>query len=171
PLLLLSIVEGLAVGGATIPFFYDLAAHVRFLVAIPVLVLAEIPIGARLRQTTAQFVVAGLVRPEDKSRFGNVIRDTLRLRDSRVAELIVLAAVYVATFANLQHSGLHQGSTWYMPTAEGFSPVGWWYAFVSVPIFQFLLFRWVYRMIVWGRFLHRMTGLDLQLSAAHPDGA
>jgi len=45
PLLVLSVIEGLAVGGARIPFLCDLAAHVRFLVAIPILVLAEIPIG------------------------------------------------------------------------------------------------------------------------------
>jgi hypothetical protein len=33
PLLVLSLIEGLAFGGAKIPFLYDLAAHARFLVA------------------------------------------------------------------------------------------------------------------------------------------
>ena len=45
PLLVLAAIQGVALGGALIPFVYDLAAHVRFLVAVPVLVLAEIPIG------------------------------------------------------------------------------------------------------------------------------
>ena len=49
PLLVFSSIEGLALGGARIPFLYDLAAHARFLVAVPILVLAEIPIGRRLR--------------------------------------------------------------------------------------------------------------------------
>src|SRR5262245_66197404 len=56
PLLLLSTIGGLAFGGTNIPFVYDLAAHVRFLVAVPILVLADIPIGTRVRQLTARFV-------------------------------------------------------------------------------------------------------------------
>ena len=171
PLLVLSALEGLAVGGATIPFLYDLAAHVRFLVAIPVLLLAEIPIGARLRRTSAQFIVAGLVREEDVPRFADIIRDTLRLRDARIAELVVLAAAYVTTFAMITRMSFQQGSTWYAPAHAGLTPVGYWYAFVSVPIFQFLLYRWVYRIFVWGRFLRRLAALDLQLSPMHPDGA
>jgi hypothetical protein len=171
PLLVLSVIQGLAIGGVTIPFLYDLAAHVRFLVAVPVLLLAEIPIGARLRQTSAQFIVAGLVRPDDESRFADAIRDTTRLRDARVPELIVLALAYVTTFGMIMRSSFQQGSTWYTPADGRLMPAGWWYAFVSVPIFQFLLYRWIYRMFLWGRFLRRVAALDLQLSPAHPDGA
>jgi hypothetical protein len=36
PLLAFSFVEGLALGGAKIPFLYDIAAHARFLVAVPI---------------------------------------------------------------------------------------------------------------------------------------
>jgi hypothetical protein len=171
PLLVLSAIEGLAVAGAAIPFLYDIAAHVRFLVAIPVLLLAEIPIGARVRQTSAHFVVAGLIRPEDRARFADIVRDTVRFRDSRIAELVVLVAAYVTAFGMITRASIQHGSTWHAPTAAGLTPVGFWYAFVSVPIFQFLLYRWIYRMIVWGRFLRRLSGLDLQLSPVHPDGA
>jgi hypothetical protein len=163
--------EGLAVGGATIPFLYDIAAHVRFLVAIPMLLLVEIPIGARLRRTTAQFIVAGLVRPKDEARFADIIRDTVRFRDSRIAELIVLAAAYVTAFGMIARMSFQQGSTWYAPAHTGLTPVGYWYAFVSVPIFQFLLYRWIYRLLAWGRFLRHLATLDLQLSPMHPDGA
>ncbi len=42
PLLLLSLVHGDAYGtGVRIPFLYDFAVNVRFLVAIPILILAE----------------------------------------------------------------------------------------------------------------------------------
>jgi hypothetical protein len=172
PLLVFSLVEGLAAGGARIPFLYDLAAHVRFLVAVPVLLLAEIPIGFRLRRVTAHFVVAGLVRKEEQGRFAEIIADTLRFRDSRVAELIVLAAAYVTTYGLLAGTSIQAGSTWYAPeTGGGLTPVGYWYALVSVPIFQFLLYRWVYRMVVWARFLRQVSALDLELTPTHPDGA
>lgn len=50
PLCVLCLIEGLAFSGVKLPFFYDIAAHTRFLLAVPVLVLADIPVGARLRQ-------------------------------------------------------------------------------------------------------------------------
>lgn len=172
PLLVLSVIEGLAVGGATIPFLYDLAAHVRFLLAVPVLILAEIPIGLRLRGVIAHFVEAGLVREDERGRFRDIIADTLRFRDSRVAELVVLAAAYVTAYGVLTGASIQSGSTWYMPAPHaGLTPVGYWYALVSVPIFQFLLYRWIYRMVVWARFLRQVSRLDLQLTPTHPDGA
>jgi hypothetical protein len=172
PLVVFSTVEGLAVGGARIPFLYDLAAHVRFLVAVPVLLLAEIPIGLRLRGIAAHFVGVGLVREEDRARFAEIIAGTLRFRDSRVAELVVLGAAYVTTYGLLAKASFHAGSTWYAPrTGGGLTPVGYWYAFVSVPIFQFLMYRWLYRMVVWTRFLRQVSALDLELTPTHPDGA
>ena len=171
PLLVLSAIERLALGGATIPFLYDISAHMRFLVAVPVLLLAEIPIGVRLRQATAHFVAAGLVRKEDLPRFAEIISRTLHFRDSRVAELVVVAATYATTFGSLT-SAIQRGSTWYTPNpATGMTAVGYWYAFVSLPIFQFLMYRWLYRMVVWARFLGEISKLDLQLSPTHPEGA
>ncbi len=171
PLLLLSVVEGLAVGGAQIPFVYDLAAHVRFLVALPVLLLAEIPIGLRLREVTANFVTAGLVRVDQRARFADMIADAVRFRDSRVAELVVLGAAYVTTYTALSRGPLQSGSTWHAPGAHDLTPVGCWYAFVSLPLFQFLLYRWLWRMVVWTRFLRWVSTLDLQLTPTHPDRA
>jgi hypothetical protein len=100
-----------------------------------------------------------------------MIRETLRLRDSRVAELVVLAAAWVAGYGMLA-SSIQRGSTWYTPEACGhMTPVGYWYAVVSLPIFHFLLYRWLYRMVVWTRFLRALSTLDLELVPTHPDGA
>jgi len=51
------------------------------------------------------------------------------------------------------------------------SPVGYWYAFAALPVFQFLIFRWIYRMVVWSRFLWKVSKLDLLLTPTHPDAA
>jgi hypothetical protein len=63
-------------------------------------------------------------------------------------------------------------ATWYaVPTAEGLkvSATGWWYAYVSLPIFQFLLLRWYYRVLIWARFLWQVSRIDLSLIPTHPD--
>ena len=50
------------------------------------------------------------------------------------------------------------------------SLAGWWNALVSVPLFQFLLLRWYFRLFIWARFLWQVSRFDLKLLPAHPDG-
>ena len=50
PLLLLSVVEGHAWGGSVaLPFLYDIDIHVRLLLAVPLLILAELVVHQRMR--------------------------------------------------------------------------------------------------------------------------
>jgi hypothetical protein len=172
PLLVFSFIEGLALGGAKIPFLYDLSAHVRFLVAIPILVLAEIPIGRRLRGIGKHFLNAGLVRAGEQNRFASHVIDTVRFNDSHLAEMTLLAFTYITVYFALSKTSLQSGSTWFQPSQNtGLSPVGYYYGLVAMPIFQFLIYRWGYRMVVWTRFLWHVSKLDLFLTPTHPDGA
>jgi hypothetical protein len=40
---------------------------------------------------------------------------------------------------------------------------------VSLPIFQFLLCRWYFRLFIWARFLWQMSRIELSLVPTHPD--
>jgi hypothetical protein len=40
---------------------------------------------------------------------------------------------------------------------------------VSLPVFAFLLWRWCWRLLVWGVLLWRLARLDLDLVPTHPD--
>ena len=48
---------------------------------------------------------------------------------------------------------------------------GWWYSLVSLPMFQFLFWRWCWRLAIWSLLLWRIARLDLQLIPTHPDAA
>jgi hypothetical protein len=153
------------------PFLYDIAAHTRLLLAVPVLVLADVPIGVRLREVVQHFIAAHLVRDDERRKFGEIVLDSLQFRDSRVGGIIVLVLTYVATYNALSVASSF-GGTWFRPEPDqAMTLVGYWYALVALPIFQFLIFRWIYRMVVWGRFLAKVSQLDLLLTASHPDGA
>jgi len=172
PLCVLCLIEGVAFSGVKLPFFYDIAAHTRFLLAVPVLVLADIPVGARLRQVVRHFLVAHLVREEEVTKFEAIVLDTLRFRDARVAGMTLLVLAYLATYNAVAGYSLQSGSTWFKPEpGHGLTFVGYWYAFVALPIFQFLMFRWAYRMVVWSSFLRKVSKLDLLLTPTHPDAA
>ena len=40
---------------------------------------------------------------------------------------------------------------------------------MSLPIFQFLLIRWYFRLFIWGRFLWQVSRIELTLVPTHPD--
>jgi len=48
---------------------------------------------------------------------------------------------------------------------------GYWNGFVSIPIGQFILFRWYVALAIWLWLLFRVSQLNLQLSPLHPDRA
>ena len=49
------------------------------------------------------------------------------------------------------------------------SLAGWWLGCVSLPLFQFLLLRWYFRLFIWARFLWQVSRLELALVPTHPD--
>ncbi len=51
------------------------------------------------------------------------------------------------------------------------TPAGWWYSLISVPVYQFFLFRWIMRLCNWAVFMLRVSRLDLRIVPTHPDSA
>ncbi|HEY3180003.1 MAG TPA: hypothetical protein VGL25_14095 [Casimicrobiaceae bacterium] len=154
PLLVLSFVDGKAAGTAVkLPFLYDVDAYVRFLVALPLLIAAELIVHERMRAVVGQFVSQGLVPDQIRERFEATIASALRLRNSVLAEVLLIAFVYIVGILVLWRFYIALDvPTWYAtPEAGRLWPqlAGWWYFFVSVPLFQFILLRWYFRLFIW----------------------
>jgi hypothetical protein len=49
------------------------------------------------------------------------------------------------------------------------SPAGLWYRLVSLPIFQYLLLRWYFRIFLWALFLWKTSRIPLNLVPTNPD--
>ena len=63
-------------------------------------------------------------------------------------------------------------SSWYGTSSGGRlrpSLAGWWMGCVSLPLFQFLLLRWYFRLFIWARFLWQISRIDLKFMPTHPD--
>ena len=174
PLLALSAFEGQLLGGtATIPFLFDVEAHVRFLVAIPLLVAAELVVHRRMLPLVQQFLERNLIPESEIPRFEAAIASAFRLRNSVVAEVMLLLFVYVfGVMVVWRQLVALDAATWYAtPSVEGsqLSLAGLWYGYVSLPFFQFLLVRWYFRLAIWARFLWKVSRIELQLVPTHPD--
>jgi hypothetical protein len=175
PLLLLSAIEGRAwVSGSAISFLQDIEVHARMLVAIPLIMLTEVWAHRELPPIVRRFVLDGLVIPAERPRFDAAIESATRWRNSVVVELLLVAFVYAIGVAVLWRTQFALDvNTWYASNDSGqLRPTlaGRWMAFVSMPVFLFLLLRWCYRLLIWTRFLWQVSRLDLDLEPAHPDG-
>jgi len=172
PLLVLSAVEGNAKGNhIPIPFLHDFAVHTRFLLAVPLLLLAETILGVRLAHVAAHFIESGLVIESDYNEYESAIQKGLRWRDSALAEFLLIVIAFALTTAS-QLSPEMQISSWHFmrkPSGDSLTAAGWWYTIFCVPLYRFLLLRWLWRVFLWGQFLWRMNRLNLQLMPTHPD--
>ena len=174
PLLALSALGGhLWGGGVTVPFLKDVEVHARFLLVVPLLIIAEFAVHRRIRPLPQQFLERKLIPESAVPRFEAAIASALRLRNSVLAELLLLGFVYgVGVLVIWRQYVTLDTSTWYaMPSGSGPEPswAGRWYGWVSMPIFQFLLCRWYFRLFIWARFLWQVSRLKLRLIPTHPD--
>jgi hypothetical protein len=174
PLLVLSVAEGHAWGrGVQLTFLRDMETHVRLLIALPLLILAELIVHQRLRPLVAQFSNRGLIRDAAKSKFDAALASAGSLRNSITAELLLLALVYGVGVLFVWRTQVALDMTsWYGEGLAGElrpSWAGWWLGCVSLPLFQFLLLRWYYRLFIWARFLWQVSRLELNIMPLHPD--
>src|SRR5512139_140349 len=172
PLLVLSALEGQALGGsAAVPFLLDVEVHAKFLVVLPLLIIAELVVHQRMRLVVKQFLDRNLIAENDLPRFNATVESAFRLRNSVLAEVLLIAFVYVVGVLIIWRQFTAMSTTtWYAvasPEGSKLSLSGVWYGYVSVPLFQFLMMRWYFRIFVWARFLWQVSRLDLSLGPTH----
>lgn len=168
----LPVLATLSHSASRLSFFRDVEVHVRFLIALPVLIAGELIVHSRIRPAVRRFVDRRIVLPEELSRFNEAIVSAMRLRNSIVLEVGLLVFVYTVGLWVWQVRVPPETSTWYQHIPGGrwnLTPAGLWYVLVSIPVFQFVLLRWYARLFVWFRFLWHVSKLNLHLVPTHPD--
>lgn len=172
PLLVLCVLNGSLLRGIQIPFWADIETHVRFLVTVPLMIVAEFIVHLRMRDIVAQFVERKLIPNGALERFQGAIVSAMKWRNSVAAELVLVAIVF-SLGAYLRSSFFSpEVSTWCAtvgPDGAILTLPGYWFTWVSTPITQFLLLRWLFRLVIWGRFLLQVSRIDLDLIPTHPD--
>jgi hypothetical protein len=175
PLVALAAAQGVLFGTrVSLPLVYDWTIYVRFLFALPMLLLAEEIIDLRISMVVRYLRTSGLLRDDAKRGFEAAIRELERSRDSLFPEIVMLGgAVALAWFSTRYVLG-PSVTCWQVLTPGDESSVTWagrWLDLVSLPLLQFLVYRWLWRIGLWSRLLLRASRLDLVLIPTHPDRA
>jgi hypothetical protein len=167
PLAELSALRG---GGSLASFLTDYSAQSRALIVIPALVIAEPALHARLTLVEHHFQTF-LIPHEQLPKFRADWASSERLRNSKIARLVTLILGYAAMARLEQYLSPDTLMTWCKGGGglRYLSPAGTWFAFVSYPILLYLVLLWLWRQLLWARFLRSTTRLNLCLVASHPD--
>jgi hypothetical protein len=178
PLLLFALIEGRALGASPKEsLLQDFGTYARFFLAVPLLIVAELVVGPRLREAGLQFVHGGFIRPEDYAAFDRAIARAAKWRESIFADLIILGAAIIGSWTLTPETVYGEGlATWRSPAHAataglGLSFTGLWYHLIAVPVLQYIWYRWLWRLFVWAGFLWKVSRLELDLVAAHTDQA
>ena len=172
PLLFLTAYEGhLFNFGNAIGFLNDFAIHFRFLVSLPLLIIFEALLNKRLGTAVQLFIDRDLIAPLHLPDFHYAAQKASRLLDSIWPEMILFMLAFVLTLMNIHGDLPSDFPSWRALTPEPESvPVSIiWLKSISLPLFRFVIFRWIWRFTVWSWLLWRISKMKLQLIATHPD--
>ncbi|CAM3679860.1 hypothetical protein [Bordetella tumulicola] len=172
PLMIASWVAGTVVesAGITEPLLGHIGIHVRCLVAIPLLVLAEGLAQKNIPLFVREFRRTGLIGDAQSPQFEQVLADIQRLRNKAIPWVIIagLLITWTAAFFLAPNSDEIQ---WADAESPSLAFGAWWFLLVTRPIFSVLLLAWIWRLVLLGILLLRIARLPLQLVVMHPDRA
>jgi hypothetical protein len=162
PIMVLGVVREIFTGEPE-PLIYDPAMHVRLLVAVPVFLSLDHLFPAICGHVLRLLSEQNFVPPRDRHRLERVLESGGRLADSMLPEAVIASlSIALGVFALL--GVLPVGGS-----APRSSPARIWFLLTDVPLFQFLLWRSLWRWVIWVRLLTGISRLKLDLVPTHPD--
>ena len=173
PTVLLAALQGFAINEHhERAILLDFSAY-AFALAMAAFVLMEQASEDRMRWLISEFAARGIAPETSRASFVQARRAMARRTGSSVAEGVILIIAYWLAWQWMQHGAARiEGGTWFGQIANGtlqLNAAGWWALLVALPLFWFLLGRWLWRFFTWGRLLGDVARCDLRLVATHPD--
>ena len=174
PLAIITLIKGsFWTGDMDTSFISDFDTQTRLLITMPVLIWSEKLVSARLGLIIFQFKNSGIISKDDYGAFDHIIKRKTGFLNSPITYLIVFIICYLHVFAVLFYESENTSFlSWQLADEIGSNRMnlaGKWSTLISRPLLLFLFYRWFLRIIVWGGILRKISKLNLNLFAVHPD--
>ncbi len=153
-----------------LPLLRDYRMSARMLIAVPVLLAGQVLMETRFRMILRHIYNANLLDDHGLASMEKIIAGLARLRDSMLPELVILLVVAIRTFVSFKEQ--LAGDPWMSyETTTGFHLTlsGWYAVVISATIFQFLMWLYVWKWLLWTYFAFKLSKLNLRLIPTHPD--
>lgn len=155
-------------------FLTDLTVYTRYLIAIWMMVATERYADGRFIILAQHFREARLLSGDSLPAFESALAIADRRTSSTLAEAVIIAIALIWPGFVASFTVELAGSSWEGMLVGGDVVLSWageTARFLSTPLFLFLVLRWLWRFLVWGVLLYRVSRLPLQLTPLHPDRA
>jgi hypothetical protein len=152
--------------------FTDATVYARYLIAIWAMIVTERYADCRINLLTRQFREAQLITERDQDGFTAAMVLADRRSASVKAEAILLLAAVGWSLLTTRFFTTGSTASWEGTFVNGVSTLSWAgdaSAFLSNPLFLFLVLRWFWRLVIWATLLGQIAKLRLQLMPLHPD--
>ncbi|WP_194776247.1 hypothetical protein [Pararhodonellum marinum] len=174
PLVVLSLIHGnFWTGSIEGSFITSVEAQTRFLISLPILILAEPLVSGKLVKTLVQFIDAGMIPKDQVAEFESIIKSKINFLQSPWTDFFLLVICYIQVVSILFFEAQYTSvAAWQFERNNGepfLNMVGKWAVIVSRPFTLFFIYRWILRVLVWGRILAKVAQLNLCLSPFHAD--
>lgn len=145
-----------------------IGGHARLLLVVPLFFVAESWVAPRMAAFVATIARSGVVPAAARAGLDAEVSRTNRWANWWWPEAVclLLAIVLQVSGLRLQTYGETGGSE-----AGRASLAFFVYLDLGLVVFRFLLFRWAWKLVLWGRFLWRVSRLALTPIPGHPDRA
>ncbi|MEQ8186400.1 MAG: hypothetical protein ABRQ39_00395 [Candidatus Eremiobacterota bacterium] len=151
-----------------------IGGNIRLMVVIPLFFLCETIVVPRMAEFVQNIVSSGLVRESSLPSLEAGICRVRRMKDSWLAEVIFLVAAFIFPLLDSIIDMPGRTAHWEAILSSSGGGLGLhviWYMMFCLPLFRFLLLRWLWNLGLWFYFLWLVEKLDLNLIPTHPDGA
>lgn len=177
PLVLLTLIDGTLVSAdMTIPFVKDVVPYVRGLIVIPMFVMADNIIEPMMNRIERYLRSSGVVPEMEQANLDCTLSTIAYLINARWMQVILaVLAIFISWMLQADYVEMwnEKGVTSWALELEGDGVdetlAGTWFLLVTSPMVSFLLYRWIWRYIVWSIFLYRVSRMKLELYASHTD--
>jgi hypothetical protein len=171
PLAVSALLQNRALPGAVDePLLGHFGIHVRSLVAIPLLVIAEAVSHGVTTRLVPQFLNAGLVAGAERERLRDVLRFVASLRDRTLPWVAIGGLVFAVLVVAPAPAADHE-LAWAGEVVRSSDFGAFWFRWVMRPVFTVLLLAWLWRLLLAFVLCVRLSRLELSLVPTHPDGA
>ncbi len=171
PLLLICIVQSTAWNPSLkISLLTDYVVWARFFVALPILFMSESLINLHVGDSLAHFLKSGIIAENNISEYESLLTKLNKIKDSKITEIIILISAYAIVLLFWWNADQKKFLlTWLFDSKGVMNAAGYWYYFVSAPLFSFFLYRMLFKFFLWVGFLFKISKMDLNLYPTDPD--
>ena len=150
-------------------FSRDFYLHVRFLFVVPFLILIENLVDKSfigfLEETD------DIIPDTQQNASNQLVRRLDGLTNSFIPEILVLLVFYGLISLNWDSLSIFNSDRNFLlhTNSNSLAIGGWYYLLICTPVFLLLVFRWLWRWIIWIYSIIRISRFSLEMDPLHAD--